>query len=399
MKYLAIGEMCELLNGFAFKSNEYVSEGIRVIRIANVQKGYIEDSSPCFYPEDQKYAFEKFMLRKNDLLVSLTGNVGRVGLLPEGMMPAALNQRVACLRIKDKYEIDKKYLFHLLNSNHFENACIESSNGAAQKNLSTNWLKKFCVPVPTSDEQKDIARIFDSIIELIYLNKNHLEKLDELVKSRFIEMFGDPEAPDFPYMMVELGDVLRKPASNGFFAKRKDYVEDGNVEILGVANVVNRMYSGIDNLPKTNGTSADIEKYSLSYGDMLFCRSSLVLEGIGKASIVPREVRPNTLFECHVIRMPLDISVCVPEFMQLQSTLPAFRKQVMTKAKTATMTTIDQKSLLSIKVFLPPIEEQKYFLSFIEQVDKLKFETQQSIEKLQMLYDSLAQEYFAPEGD
>ena len=185
MKYLAIGEMCELLNGFAFKSNEYVSEGIRVIRIANVQKGYIEDSSPCFYPEDQKYAFEKFMLRKNDLLVSLTGNVGRVGLLPEGMMPAALNQRVACLRIKDKYEIDKKYLFHLLNSNYFENACIESSNGAAQKNLSTNWLKKFCVPVPTSDEQKDIARIFDSIIELIYLNKNHLEKLDELVKSRF----------------------------------------------------------------------------------------------------------------------------------------------------------------------------------------------------------------------
>ena len=187
-------------------------------------------------------------------------------------------------------------------------------------------------------------------------------------------MFGDPEAPDFPYMVVELGDVLRKPASNGILAMRKDYVEDGNVEILGVANVVNRMYSGIDNLPKTNGTSADIEKYSLSYGDMLFCRSSLVLEGIGKASIVPREVRPNTLFECHVIRMPLDISVCVPEFMQLQSTLPAFRKQVMTKAKTATMTTIDQKSLLSIKVFLPPIEEQKYILSFIEQVDKLKFD-------------------------
>lgn len=247
-------------------------------------------------------------------------------------------------------------------------------SGTAQPQITKSGIGQIPIPILSLSEQKILTERFRRILKLISLGKNALKIYDDLVKSRFIEMFGDPEAPDFPYMMVELGDVLRKPASNGFFAKRKDYVEDGNVEILGVANVVNRMYSGIDNLPKTNGTSADIEKYSLSYGDMLFCRSSLVLEGIGKASIVPREVRPNTLFECHVIRMPLDISVCVPEFMQLQSTLPAFRKQVMTKAKTATMTTIDQKSLLSIKVFLPPIEEQKYFLSFIEQVDKLKFD-------------------------
>lgn len=304
-----------------------------------------------------------------------------------------VNNHAHILKAKDNILIDYLYL----SLRNYDTSGL--TNGATRKKLTQKAMREMTVLLRDKSEQLEIVRLFSRIDVGLVKSKQLQEKLDELVKSRFIEMFGDPEAPDFPYMMVELGDVLRKPASNGFFAKRKDYVEDGNVEILGVANVVNRMYSGIDNLPKTNGTSADIEKYSLSYGDMLFCRSSLVLEGIGKASIVPREVRPNTLFECHVIRMPLDISVCVPEFMQLQSTLPAFRKQVMTKAKTATMTTIDQKSLLSIKVFLPPIEEQKYFLSFIEQVDKLKFETQQSIEKLQMLYDSLVQEYFAPEGD
>ena len=187
-------------------------------------------------------------------------------------------------------------------------------------------------------------------------------------------MFGDIESKG-QNQLVELGTLLRKPASNGFFAKRKDYVEDGNVGVLGVVNVVNRMYSGIDDLPRTNASESDINKYSLSYGDMLFCRSSLVLEGIGKASVVPPNIGENTLFECHVIRLPLDTDICVPEFLQVQSSMPAFRKQMMAKAKTATMTTIDQKSILGAKVFLPPIEQQKAFLAFIKQVDKSKAAT------------------------
>ena len=291
--------------------------------------------------------------------------VGRVQLCPG---KSSVLGTLQALLPKD--EVSCEYLYEVVRS-------LELGAGFTGSTIPHIYFKDYknrTVVIYEKEQQTKITTLFTTLKNVVELHKCAISFYDELVKSRFIEMFGDPEAPDFPYMMVELGDVLRKPASNGFFAKRKDYVEDGNVEILGVANVVNRMYSGIDNLPKTNGTSADIEKYSLSYGDMLFCRSSLVLEGIGKASIVPREVRPNTLFECHVIRMPLDISVCVPEFMQLQSTLPAFRKQVMTKAKTATMTTIDQKSLLSMKVFLPPIEEQKYFLSFIEQVDKLKFD-------------------------
>lgn len=94
-----LGDVCEVLNGFAFKSDQYVESGIRIIRIANVQKGYIEDSSPTFYPMDSVEA-KKYQLKENDLLMSLTGNVGRVGLLTSNFLPAALNQRVACLRIK-----------------------------------------------------------------------------------------------------------------------------------------------------------------------------------------------------------------------------------------------------------------------------------------------------------
>ena len=135
MERIRIGDACEILNGYAFKSDKYVADGIRVIRIANVQKGYIEDSTPAFYPLDSA-GLEKYMLEEGDLLMSLTGNVGRVAMLEKQFLPAALNQRVACLRLKTD-RISKGYLFHILNSDYFEQQCIQSSKGVAQKNMST----------------------------------------------------------------------------------------------------------------------------------------------------------------------------------------------------------------------------------------------------------------------
>ena len=147
MNKVRLGDTCEILNGYAFKSENYVTEGIRVIRIANVQKGYIEDKEPQYYPINFEEDITKYFLYENDLLISLTGNVGRVALLPKEMLPAALNQRVACLRMKAKSVISKDYLFHYLNSDKFENDCITSSKGVAQKNMSSPVIIKTDMPI------------------------------------------------------------------------------------------------------------------------------------------------------------------------------------------------------------------------------------------------------------
>ena len=137
---IKLGEICNILNGYAFKSKEYVDEGIRIIRITNVQKGIIEDLDPRYYDISQMNKLKKYMLKENDLLISLTGNVGRVGLIPKEFLPAGLNQRVGCLRIKNMENISIRYLYQYLNSDKFEKECINHSNGIAQKNLSTEWL-------------------------------------------------------------------------------------------------------------------------------------------------------------------------------------------------------------------------------------------------------------------
>lgn len=182
MDMIRLGDVCEILNGFAFKSENYVDSGVRVIRIANVQKGFIEDSTPTFYPIDSE-GIDRFMLEEGDLLMSLTGNVGRVAILSGEFLPAALNQRVACLRMKSN-KVIKRYLFHILNSDFFEQQCIQSSKGVAQKNMSTEWLKDYEIPLYSIDGQKKIIAILDNALQIIEERKQQLSTLDNLIKAR-----------------------------------------------------------------------------------------------------------------------------------------------------------------------------------------------------------------------
>ena len=177
-----IGELCKLMNGFAFQSKNYVSEGIRVIRIANVQKGYIEDLSPVYYPISERESLSQFLLEENDLLLSLTGNVGRVALLQKELLPAGLNQRVACLRIVDASVLDKQFLFSVMNNENFENDCIGSAKGSAQKNMSTEWLKEYEVPTPPLALQQQFVEIARKADETKAALKKSINDVEQVIK-------------------------------------------------------------------------------------------------------------------------------------------------------------------------------------------------------------------------
>ena len=228
----------------------------------------------------------------------------------------------------DASVLNKDYLAAFLRSDSFVTWAVSKTAGAKMPRLGTKDLMNAEIPVPSIEQQKKIAEKFKKLEQLISLRKQQLAKLDELVKARFVEMFGDPDQNPKGWPLVSVTEIIRDKASNGFFAKRDAYKDDGNVQILGVSNVVNRMYSNTKELPRTNATQAEKEKYSVKYGDMLFCRSSLVADGIGKASIVAKGTFPNVLFECHVIRLSLDLQKCVPEFVQVLSTTPFFRRQI-----------------------------------------------------------------------
>lgn len=310
----------------------------------------------------------------NTVVMSFKLSIGKTAITAENMYS---NEAIMAFHDKHIVEILPEYIYYMFKYKNWD----EGSNKAVMgKTLNKATLSEVEIEICSITEQRKIVSVLDKMSSALEKREDELSALDNLIKARFVEMFGDPQINPFGWDVVNISEVVGGKVSNGFFAKRDDYADDGNVSVLGVSNIVNRMYSNVDKLPKTNADDKDIEKFEVRYGDMLFCRSSLVTEGIGKASIVPENVQDNVLFECHVIRLPLDLSKCVPEFMQALSTMDFFRNQVVAQSKTATMTTIGQDGILKTDIILPPIDKQRTFYDFVHQVDKSKVTVQKAFE-------------------
>ena len=397
MKELVIKDFCYISDGnYSSKyprSDEFKESGIPFIRANNLVNGTVVSDDMYFISPEKHLELQKGHLQTDDVLITTRGNIGQTAVVPAEFHDANINAQIVLLRV-DKEKIIPKYLEYALHTDAVLQQIESSITGTALKQLPVGRLGKIKVKIHPKNEQEHIVSVLQKIDILLSAQKEQLETIEIIIKSRFIELFGDPMDNPMGWDRVNISAVVGGKVSNGFFAKRDDYCDDGNVKVLGVAHVVNRMYSNTEDLPKTNGTETDVIKYGVKYGDMLFCRSSLVAAGIGKASIVPKGTPNNVLFECHVIRLPLDLKKCVPEFMQVLSTTDYFRNQVIAQSKTATMTTIGQDGILKTDIILPPMEIQKKFLAFVEQTDKSKLAVQQSIAELEELKKALMQKYF-----
>ena len=389
MEKVKIGEICEILNGFAFKSESYVNNGIRVIRIANVQKGFIEDNAPVFYPLDVK-GLNKYMLEEGDLLMSLTGNVGRVALLEKEFLPAALNQRVACLRlISDK--VSKGYLFHLLNSDYFEQRCIQASKGVAQKNMSTEWLKEFEIPLYSKKEQVEIVEVLNMVRNIISNMQDEMKQLDALIKSRFVEMFGDmfQNTKGWPESRLELMADLVSGITKG--RKVKD-AELREVPYMAVSNVKDGYIDWTD-VKTIMATKQEIEQYRLLPDDVLMTEGGDP-DKVGRGAII-KEPLENSIHQNHIFRVRLNRKQLLPIFFEEYLQHQKAKKYFFGCAKQTTgIASINMTQLRALPVLVPPLMLQQHFSAFVEQVDKLKVVAQKRLTETQLLFDSLMQQYF-----
>lgn len=382
-----LGEVCDILNGYAFKSEKYTSEGVRVLRITNVQKGYVVDDDPKFYPKDEMANLQQYVLKENDLLMSLTGNVGRVGLLQNEMLPAALNQRVACLRIKNE-QLYINYLFHFLNSGKFENDAIFSASGIAQKNMSTEWLKKYTIPVPPREEQERIVAELDCLSGVIEKKREQLRELDALAQSIFYQMFGDPITNEKGWEVSTLENVCSSIVRGPFGSalKKEYFVEQSNTtyKVYEQKHAIQK-----DSSIGTYYISADmfetLSRFEIKEGDIIMSCSGT----IGEFYEIPIGAEKGIMNQA-LLKYTLNKNIHKIYFLYVMERV----KENFEKKGSGLQNIGSVKTIKSTDISLPPLTLQQEFADKIALIEKQQELIKKSIAQTEELFNSRMSYYF-----
>jgi len=357
-------DICYLLNGYAFKSELYTDNGIRIVRITNVQKGEIVDNDPKYYPKKTEEEIKNYLLRENDILLSLTGNVGRVGMLPKELLPAALNQRVACLRPKNADELNYKYLYYFLNQDLFEEDCIQSSNGIAQKNLSTVWLGQYEIPLPPLSIQEEIVAEIEGYQKIIEGAKavvvNYKPKIDI-----------DPD-----WEMVELESIAQVISGYGF--NSADFSEENPIRCIKITNVGVREFVDDDSSRLPENFIAEYSRYAVNTGDLVISLTRTIISSGLKVAVVP-DSWDNTLVNQRVAGLkPTEDSNI--QFLYHYLCSDFVYKYVEEQSRSLMQPNLSITDLKNLPVPNPPIDVQNAIVQQIQVEQELVNSNKQLIE-------------------
>ena len=291
-------------------------------------------------------------------------------------------------------QLDQQYLYYYLKSDFALQRIRAVATGSVRDNLKLAMLYEFPIELPDIDQQRDLASRLDRIKRIISLREQELQILDDLIRARFVEMFGDPELNPMEWPVEALGDVLSVEPQNGLYKPQSDYVQDGTgIPILRIDAFYDGKVTDFSGLKRLNCTDAERSRYLLMENDIVINRVNS-LEYLGKCAWITGLIEP-TLFESNMMRFHVEESRIDPCYMTRLLCSTYIYKQILNRAKKAVnQASINQGDVQSFKILVPPVGLQKQYAAFVAQVDKAKAVVQRSLDKMQLLFDSLMQQYF-----
>jgi type I restriction enzyme S subunit len=399
---IKIPEVLFFQEGPGVRKWQFHDSGVKLLNVGNINNGKINLSATKVHlSKEEAYGkYSHFLVDDGDLLIACSGIVvdnfhNKIAFISKEDLPLCLNTSTMRFKVLDEEVINLNFFKYFLQTNHFTKQLRKLITGSAQLNFGPSHIKKIDVFLPPLEEQKKIAAILDAADALRQKDAQLIAKYNALSQSLFLDMFGDPVTNPMRWSFREIKDVMDGKACNGFFAKKEHYTDIGT-PIVWITDFINKNYVETSNLRRVSIDSNSIVKYRLCYGDVLFCRSSLTVEGIGKCSIVPKSIAEDILFECHIIKVRMGTNVA-PEYFRYLSNTPYFRGQIMKNAKTSTMTTIAQEGIVHIKIPLPPVSLQNQFAERIQHIEAQKQQAQATLQKSEDLFNSLLQRAFKGE--
>ena len=386
-----IGDIVEQIRGVSYKPEDLHKNlnenSVVLLRANNIKDGELNFDDVVYV--DRKKVSDKQYLKAGDILIcASSGSKELVGKAAYVNKELDVTFGAFCKVVRPKIECTK-YVGHFFDSPNYRRKISNASAGANINNIRTEDIDSLDIPFPPLEKQQEIVARLDKVTDLIALRKQQLSKLDELVKARFVELFGDPVVNPKSWETAPLSALIIN-ANNGMARRGKD--ADGSI----VLRLVELQNGFIDYSAPNRICLNETEKkrYELVDNDFLFARVNGNPDYVGRCAVF-KSIDEPVFHNDHIIRVHFDEAKINGCFMSVLLNSDYGKRQMREQIKTsAGQYTISQDGIGAIIAILPPLELQNQFAAFVEQTDKSKLAIQKSLDQLETLKKALMQEYF-----
>lgn len=372
-------EVCDIQYGYPFDSAKFSeTEGTPLIRIRDVVRGYSETFTTEEYNPD-------YLVHQGDLLIGMDGEFN---IAKWGNTPAVLNQRVC--RLIPKSSIDKRYLYYCMP---FILKKIEAKTPfVTVKHLSAKELNKAKIPLPSLDEQRRIAAVLDKVSDLIAKRKQQLDKLDEMTKAKFVEMFGEPISNPHEWKQVALRELTTKIGSGATPRGGRESYQSEGITLIRSMNVYDGRFEYKDLAHITDQQAKQLENVTVMKGDVLI---NITGASVARSCVVPNNVLPARVNQ-HVAIVRCIPGKLDPIFTNNLFINDSFKRLLLNIGESggATRQAITKQQLEALTIIVPPVELQQKFSSFAGQIGNIKLTVEESLCKMEETRKVLMQRYF-----
>ena len=335
--------------------------------------------------------YESYVLEDGDLLMSHINSVQYLGrtVLYVKQTDETIIHGMNLLRLKARRDvINPAYARYCFYGSPFRRQVRKiTKKSVNQASFAVKDLKQIKIDVPSLSEQEQIVEVLDKLQKIIEIRSNELSTLDNLIKARFVELFGDPINNPKGWEVVTNGDIVTEVK----YGTSKPAVEGGKYPYLRMNNLTSDGHLDLNDLKYIDISEDEIEKCVVRKGDVLFNRTNSI-ELVGKTAVF--DLPDDMVIAGYIIRVRLNERM-LPEVLSQYMNLAALKDILRSMAKGAVnQANINAQELQSIKVYIPDMGLQKKFIEMKEQVDKSKVAVQKALDESQKLFDSLMQQYF-----
>lgn len=371
-----------------FKLGNGTNKYITIKNIHNNQL-IIDNNTDLVDNEAIKLIHKRSQIKKGDILFASIGRMGDMYIIPDEPIGWDINESVFAFTLNTEI-IRQKYFFYIFKNHNTIEYLSKNSSGSTFKSIKMNQLKKMSFDIPNLSEQDKIISLLDNLQLIITHRQKQLEKLDELIKARFVEMFGDPESNNYNWDTFKMAELCTVSSSKRVY--QSELTNEG-VPFLRISDLVNRM----DYSTETCDLFISEEKYSDLLDNGLVPKKGDILVTargtLGRCYIVKDTDR--FYFQDGMITWLSGYSEkIIPVYISYLFSMQGIKKQIEEMQAGSTVAYLSIAMTKKLNIMLPPLGLQNQFADFVKQVDKSKVVIQKHLEKAQLLFDSLMQEYF-----